>query len=142
MRLIQLLQDVNEGEAWRGPHQGKELALMLAGTKLVAMPNNYEEFAPYVAQKRFVARAVRKAGKNREMIVAQPDRVDLIDQIEILYRGIRDLGQMTLRDHRKLGEILGYDPNDIDKFIIYMRDMDQGKQRTRYARRTSSGIPE
>lgn len=110
-------------EPWRGPHQGRELELMLAGTKPVAMPDSQymPGFEPYIKQGRFVAKRFRIGRGFSRWLVAQPDKAPLMDEVIEIYRQINARGEMTLRDHRRIGEILGYDPDHIDKFVDYMR---------------------
>lgn len=123
-----------------GPHEGRELDLMLSGAKPLAMfsdvvPPSFEPpeaaFAPHVAAGRVVERQeyLVHAGTGttlRFVYYAVPGEVWRIDALHAINREIYSgLRSCTELDERRTGELLGYDPDDIEAYLRHTR---QGKE--------------
>lgn len=102
-----------------GPHEEKELELMLAGKKHIAMLECvYEEFEPYLRQGRFK----HLAHDEYTHIIYVPDYeqeaqdfIRLID--ESRRRGfVADL-------ERKIGRALGYSEQEIEAYLRHISDV-------------------
>ena len=116
-----------------GPHEGRELELMLLGEKPLAMfnddlPEDMEppeiSFDPYVAEGRFVKSEVFvpasafKDGRLRYYFYALPGEEWRIGRLIEIQRGFfEDAVKTTPELETETGRLLGYDDADIQKFI-------------------------
>jgi len=116
-----------------GPHEGRELELMLAGTKPLAMfnddlPEGMEppeiSFDPYVAEGRFVKGEIvvplsaPDQTHLRYYFYALPEeewRIDRLSQIEhdIFVENVSTTPELET----EIGRLLGYDEADIQIFL-------------------------
>lgn len=113
-------------EQWRGPHEGRELQMMLDNVKPAAFvtPEQFEKFKPYVEQGRFLAKkyTFRKQANPypySEYIVVQPGekyRMNKIAQVLDDAEKYIQTGNWDLYS-AKLGRLLGYDKEHIRNFI-------------------------
>lgn len=118
-----------------GPHEGREIELLLAGAKPVAMFTDFvpecgiipdEELAPLLHEGRLVGRNGifdgPNGGKVRLLAVAQSDASDRLDMLFELMRAIYE-GRRPYDESadRQIGQLLGYTDADIESFIIWQR---------------------
>jgi hypothetical protein len=113
-----------------GPHEGRELDLMLRGEKPLAMfcdvvPSGYdwpdEAFAPHVAAGRIVSKEVLTPtpdGRHtvRYLYYALPDEAWRIDAIHALVATGEQDADRTETEAR-IGRLLGYRDEDIQTFL-------------------------
>jgi len=115
-----------------GPHEDRELELMLAVRKPLAMfgdsvGSTYQfpeaDFAPYVADGTFVRREVvyhpQGAGASCRFVyfarAGEEWRIELMHQI---HERIFVQGETTSHEtEREIGRLLGYDDADIERYI-------------------------
>jgi hypothetical protein len=116
-----------------GPHEGKELELMLAGKKPVAMfsdviPASFdlpeEDFAPHVESGRLVKREVvitaSKSGlyDMRYLFYVLPGEEWRIDRLIQIHRDFHQYNKPTSRKlEKEIGQLLGYQDQDIQVFL-------------------------
>lgn len=119
-----------------GPHEGRELELMLSGTKPAAMfydvfPSREfipaEKFLPYVKKGHILAKEVTFNIEKFNcittyMFYALPSESWRIDQLEKLQRSFID-GTCTDSNatNREIGKLLGYSDEAIDFYLIILR---------------------
>ena len=107
--------------SWQGPHEGKELDMLLAGVKPAALINNWElkEYQPYIDDGTFIMRPIdygwKQYMKSPEYIIA------LKGQEYRLNKLWSELMKKT-RDHAKLGLLLGYDREHIRIFCHFLKE--------------------
>jgi hypothetical protein len=112
----------SRGDGLRGPHESKELGLMLAGKKPAAMLPLIKEL-PDVWKKAIEQNgwAYRHIGdttvENGSIVVTLPGEEYRIDRLDKIYANVRRRGGMTRADHIKIGRLLGYTKDDIMAFI-------------------------
>ncbi|MCK5777840.1 MAG: hypothetical protein KAH11_03550 [Rhodospirillales bacterium] len=117
-----------------GPHELRELELMLAGTKPLAMfydvvPASIElpeaDFDPFVEAGRIVKRVCffrdkRHGFDHRYLFYALPGEEWRIDEMyafkESLFSGSY---RFNPEDERRIGQLLGYDDQDIESYIAH-----------------------
>lgn len=107
-------QPIDPREPFRGPHEGREHLMMLAGVKpaaLVSHERYQKHFAQHVASGRFIAKPVKFGGT-----VFQPSKPDMLVglkgeeyRINKLHKEFGKPG----RDHVKIGRLLGYTKDHI-----------------------------
>ena len=115
-----------------GPHEGRELELMLSGEKPLAMfvdviPSDYpwpdEQFEPYVSAGRLVKRECLteshlEGNKVRHLYYALPDEVWRIEEAHKLSLKQYDAPcAEALEDCAQVGRLLGYQEKDIEAFL-------------------------
>lgn len=108
--------------AFIGPHEGRELELMLRGSKPLAMVSysQFEDFLPWVLKGRFVY-ASSTGGRNSVfdgVLVALPHEAWRMFSLEEVYRHIRLKKSMGLVEHMQIGRLLGYSEQEIAAFLI------------------------
>lgn len=122
-----------------GPHQGRELILMLNNQKplsLISM-HEIEGWIPYLESGRFVGKNFNTIGhpNSEHMAIAQPDQVWRIDALIGIYDRVKQqsstefrqhnmkgyIPKMTPADHIDIGKLLGYDDRQIHAFINRMK---------------------
>ena len=111
-----------------GPHEGKELELMLRGEKQVALFNQElgipDAFLPYLELGMLHSKTVQRHINDvclTDFIVYLPQSLALAEQMEVL------LPASTVNDfdpkvEREIGRILGYREKDIDYYIQHFQD--------------------
>lgn len=119
------------------PHEERELELMLAGRKPLAMfveivpyesgivPD--EEFAPHVAAGRIVMREVFKTdprlpahvrdGRVRHVLYALPNEAWRIDAMLLLFDVYEQQGGWDAGLERMTGKLLGYSDKSVEAFL-------------------------
>ena len=120
-----------------GPHEDRELELMLGGRKPLAMFTEISpdetglipeaEFAPYVESGRLVVREVfeplegvsEDSGRQfvRRVLYALPGESWRIDAMLLVCRVAANLRRWDEGLERVIGELLGYDKRQIDTFV-------------------------
>lgn len=108
-----------------GPHEGKELGLMLRGRKRLAILSRegIKKFYRYIAEGKFTYRIFRdnKVGQEVEIyFVTRVGDEKIIDIIEKVYKRAYSGGgfpQFSDRDHWIIGKLLGYSDKDIEDFL-------------------------
>lgn len=114
-----------------GPHEGRELELMLAGRKPLAMfydavPPTVDlpeaDFAPHVAAGRIVMReeiykSARTGNATRYLYYALPQEAWRIDALHSMQSGFYAGRPATDEDDTEIGRLLGYSETDIKAFI-------------------------
>ena len=118
-----------------GPHAGRELELMLAGRKPLAMFSDQacasgwfpeDSFQPYVSSGLFVRRMhiyrnVRSGLTTRHFYVARVGEAWRIERMHRLYFEIHCCGRpATHLDHVEIGRLLGYPEDDISAFLRHV----------------------
>jgi len=118
-----------------GPHEDRELELMLAGTKPLAMfgdavGSGYEfpeaDFAPYVADGTFVRREMiyrprRQSVPVRYVYFARAGEAWRIDAMHKIHKGIFERGDgSSIETERRIGRLLGYAEPDIEVWIAWI----------------------
>lgn len=111
-----------------GPHEGKELELMLRGEKQVALFNNDlgipKAFLPYLEQGVLCVKTVQR-NVNRvcftDFIVYLPQSTALAEQMEVLLPASMAHG-FDPKIEREIGQILGYAEQDIDYYIQHFQE--------------------
>lgn len=111
-------------DTWRGPHEGKELEMMLAGKKPAALVGNLTEWIPYIKKHGWVVASVNHFGNSNtdtSYVVGLPGEHYRVNKIAKL------VGRPFPMDppdayHIMLGRLLGYDKNHIRKFIQDVRE--------------------
>jgi hypothetical protein len=114
----------NPNETWRGPHQEIELELMLANKKPAAIISREEQIKkwnPHLETGRFIYKKLN----DELLVVAQPNKVWRLNKIVELLRHttllIKKDKNRSKKEYLKytimLGLLLGYDKNDIKRFI-------------------------
>ena len=114
-----------------GPHEGKELALMLANQKPLAYfytdSEIPDEFEPYFKSGRLYCTTVpgeflfegKKVALERYVISHQPNTSDVVRFIEILK--VQDKVGWQEDLEREIGQLLGYTQADIDCYIEHAK---------------------
>lgn len=120
-----------------GPHDGRELELMLAGTKPLAMfsdliPSNYEwpdaAFEPYVSsgalvKQEFLTNAQDGYHKVRHLYFALPKEAWRIERAHALSLLNFDIWCEEAEESCSLlGRLLGYSEKEIEAFINWARE--------------------
>jgi hypothetical protein len=116
-----------------GPHEGRELELLLAGKKPVAMfsdviPQSFElpekDFAPFVETGQLIRREVRfspyKPGRLglRFLFYALPEEEWRIGRLIEIHRAIHENGKSTTPGiETEIGRLLGYLDHEIQFFV-------------------------
>jgi hypothetical protein len=120
-----------------GPHEDRELELMLAGRKPLAMFTELSfdetglipeaEFAPHVESGRLIAREVFEPIEGapgdseghfvRRVLYALPEEKWRIDAMLLVCRVATNLRRWDEGLERVTGELLGYDKRQIDAFV-------------------------
>lgn len=106
--------DCADWPAWKGPHQDRELAMMLHGVKPAAIVprEQYEAFAPYVASGRFVNRSV---GDSVLVVLAGEE-----ERLALLLAMRQHPKPATPTEHQLVwgayGVIFGYTDDHIEQF--------------------------
>jgi hypothetical protein len=130
----------NDSEQFRGPHEGRELELMISGAKPLAMfvePIPREtaffpepDFDAWVTEGRFIKQerieTVRHANGStaqvRRVLYATAQegwRIKAVLLIEDLYQSLLPGWRPDL--DRAIGLLLGYDRQDIERFLNSLR---------------------
>lgn len=130
----------NDSPPGVGPHELRELELMLAGTKPLAMfsdvvPASIElpeaDFEPFVEEGRIIKRVelltLRRSGHTfRFLYYALPGEEWRIEELHSINMEIQSgLRSCTECDERRTGVLLGYDDNDIEAFLKHGRQYRQ-----------------
>lgn len=105
-----------------GPHEYKELELMLQGVKPVALITcrSIEEFKPYIKAKVFVCKRIANNSSNPEhwsWCIARVEEKSRIEKIEAIYANCRAKNCMEDKDHAAIGNLLGYTEQQINAFL-------------------------
>jgi hypothetical protein len=126
------MDDESQAPPGVGPHELRELALMLAGTKPAAMFGEAiqfrdilpeDDFAPHVEAGRIIKREYywddKESGHSFvEIYYALPGeawRIDALHELNhIAYDKVR---QWTAEDDRETGRLLGYTEAEVDAFL-------------------------
>lgn len=133
--IEQLNRDTDGLPPGIGPHDGKELSLMLAGKKPLAMfydtvpevgviPRH--EFEPYVSTGRIVSSEMTFPSKSddgvlvRFVFYAQPWATEGMAVLQEIYRRVHD-GSLADSDDvdRRVGRLLGYTDQEIGVFLAW-----------------------
>ena len=127
-----------------GPHEGKELALMLAGEKPAAMfnddiPESFEPpeiiFAPYVENGQIIKCEAeicysQQGHRNlRNYFYALPGEEWRIDRLIEIQRSLHEKGEPTTREiEAEIGHLLGYQEQDIQTYLerFFQPSTDEG----------------
>lgn len=118
-----------------GPHEGRELELMLAGVKPMAMfydavPATVDlpeaDFAPHVAAGRIAMReeiyqSARTGHATRYLYYALPNEIWRIDALHSMQSNFYAGRPATDEDDIEIGRLLGYSEADIQCFVGWRR---------------------
>ncbi len=131
-QIVPVKQGMNEV---RGPHEGKELELMMQGKKPLAMielhrepPEKQDIWDKLIRSERVVHRqgvtieTPQDEGRHDTDFIALPDEAWRIDSIQNIYHEINRTDNMTDNDHIDIGNLLGYSEADIRHFITGFDD--------------------
>lgn len=118
-----------------GPHEGRELELMLSGVKPLAYFSELtradfewpdEEFEPYVRSGRILKReilhieTIRGVDEEiRSLYFALPGEEWRIDKAHANRMRGNEIGKETEFDSREMGILLGYTDHEIDVYIAW-----------------------
>lgn len=122
------IHDINEA---RGPHEGNELKLMLAGKKPLAMieidresPEKQEVWNRLIKRGSVIHKQGQTfttpqppEGRHQTDFIALPGEEWRIDKIQALYDDIERTDNMTNAHHVEIGQLLGYSGADIKHFV-------------------------
>lgn len=108
-----------------GPHENKELQLMLNGTKPAALISSNKElinFKPYIKNKQLsLAEKIPYRDTNMySYVITLPGeewRGKEIHDTLLGMRGVKPMSIESIPYHKRLGELLGYSDDDIEHFI-------------------------
>lgn len=108
-----------------GPHQNKELRLMLNGSKPAALISNNKElinFKPYIKNKQLslAEKIPYRDAKMYSYVITLPGEEWRGKEIHDALLGMRSVKSMSIESipyHKRLGELLGYSDDDIEHFI-------------------------
>ena len=108
-----------------GPHEGKELEFMLNGKKNIALfysdYNIPDEFLPFLDKKIFELKEVNLANEFVYYIIY---KAEYINDINILISLLKNsFGGFYPDLERKIGQLLGYDNDDIEFSIKHCLDL-------------------
>lgn len=121
--LLSEIFTILENDSLIGPHEWKELPLMLAGKKKIALIDSYklQNFLPYIKKNLFKVLKF-ESFQVPSYIVYDPDHEDKAKELKDIYVSAMGRGMLlTLADHKRIGQILGYSDEAIDFFINRMR---------------------
>ena len=109
-----------------GPHQGKELELLLSGKKPIAMiePCRWREFSKYVENGVLntmpiaVLRSRISKRRGTDILYFLPGEEWRAAMLQTIYNNIVNEDRlMTTEDHTTIGKLLGYSDADIKTFL-------------------------
>jgi hypothetical protein len=109
-------------EKWRGPHEGKEIDMMLDGNKPAAIKSDHQmgPFLPHIKSGKFIhMKHVYKQPDDGTRFIENSTNIIALKGHEKRMQKISD----TLHNvngnlrHAKLGRLLGYDKSHIRKFM-------------------------
>lgn len=104
-----------------GPHEDRELELMLANTKpasLITPPRNIKGFEPYINVGKFLCEQISNTTTvYKSWVIVQASERYRIAAISAIYSEVRTKGYMADEDHIALGKLLGYSDEDIADFV-------------------------
>jgi hypothetical protein len=117
-----------------GPHEGRELELMLAGRKRLAFFQDWvpeEDFAPHVASGRIVMARRQEAGwPFPHTYYALAEHAGLIDDLHrALVAARRATGEEWDALEYEIGALLGYTREDVEAFLARWRAMQRRRAR-------------
>ncbi len=109
----------------RGPHQNRELGLMLAGVKPAALiePSRFRYWQPVCAERGWHTleivhdRPNLRRYQERSVIVALPECLWRLQRVASIYEDFNQEHNLTPRQHAQLGFLLGYTKQDIRAFL-------------------------
>lgn len=117
MKISELLQEAI------GPHEDKELELMLAGTKPAAIIGSEQlpSFKPYIKDKTLILATKFKGGGGATVyVVTLPNEQWRGPQVEKQFMKMKQFpigSPETKLSHTKMGLLLGYSKEDIRHFL-------------------------
>lgn len=107
-----------------GPHGGRELKLMLQGTKPAALISKFEtdkiqKFEVYVTAKtiKHVMEIDTINHNNIHIIYTLPGQEYRAEKIKEIYDDVIQTNNMTNEHHIALGKLLGYSDREINEFV-------------------------
>lgn len=110
------IEHIREAEEWRGPHEGKEFDLMMAGHKPMTLliqsseDGKYKKFTPHIKSGRFIEHRFKFHTGHGGIVVGQPGQ-------EKNMARLGEIMSSTKRPHREIGRLLGYKEEHIQKFV-------------------------
>ena len=117
-RLRHILQ---ESDGLIGPHEGKELGLMIQGTKPAAMISDDElkKFQPHIKSGKFVYRAIPHPKSPKIMMHFVAQNEETLDRAVTAFKELMDHPNPThnYAGHKKFGKALGYSEEAIAAYI-------------------------
>ncbi len=117
-RLRHILQ---ESDGLIGPHEGKELELMLGGTKPAAMISDDElkKFQPHIKSGKFVYRAIPHPKSPKIMMHFVAQNEENLDKAITSFKGLWDHPNpaFNYEGHERFGKALGYSEEAIAAYI-------------------------
>lgn len=115
------VHEKRRGAGLIGPHEYREMNLMLAGKKPCAMPSinsaNKDIWMKAAKENGWTVRRVKFAVGAMGYLFALPGEEYRLDQIQRVYDRVRATGRMTDADHIRMGLLLGYSKAAIMKFL-------------------------
>jgi hypothetical protein len=99
------------------PHEDRELAMMLAGEKPLALITQRQlpPFIPYIGNGTFVKDDI-PFKKGRQYLIAHPAEAWRMPKMKAIYADVARRG-FTDDDHRAIGQLLGYTEDQVNVFI-------------------------
>lgn len=121
-RLRHILQ---ESGSLIGPHEGKELGLMLQGTKPAAMISDdaLKKFQPHIKSGKFIYRAIPHPKSPKIMMHFVAQNEENLDRAITAFKELMDHPNPThnYAGHEKFGQALGYPEEAIAAYIKQQR---------------------
>ena len=116
-------------EPWRGPHEGKELPMMLAGVKPAAFVRHddyHANFKKHVDSGKFISKPIDYFGLGRKTKV--PEYIVGLKGENYRVNKLHKEFSSDTRHHARIGRLLGYSKDHIKKFIGDMPAWMKGKK--------------
>ena len=104
-------------EKWRGPHEGKEHDMMVAGVKPAALVNHdeyHKKFERHVKSGKMISKPISDYGNGWKTKV--PNYIVGLKGQEKRVEKLHQEFSKNTRDHKKIGVLLGYTKEHIRKF--------------------------
>lgn len=103
-----------------GPHQDREMTLMLLGMKPAAMvePERLNHWQTAIRENGWIARRIM----NGQIVITLRDQAYRIDLLNKIYLKAWQEGRKpTDVDHVKIGRLLGYSKDEIRDFLVRLK---------------------
>jgi 8-oxo-dGTP pyrophosphatase MutT (NUDIX family) len=102
-----------------GPHQHREMTLMRAGRKPMALINDSDmpNWKDAIAENGWLVRSIPHRAGFLSYVVALPGEEARLNQITKIYARANASERLSIPDHMKIGRLLGYTKPEIAAFL-------------------------